>query len=169
MSPTKTLITPEEYLHTSFEGLDREYVDGEIVERAMPTTSHGRLQLRFGKLFDRFEERHLLYAMSEVRHRLSENRYRIPDIAVHHGQVPADEVPTEPPLVAIEIVSPEDRLTALLDKLEEYFRWGVAHVWLVDPVRREMAVYDASGFHDVPELTLPEYGISFTPQDVFGA
>src|SRR6266404_4328500 len=108
----------------------------------MPTTSHGRLQLRFGKLFDRFEERHLLYAMSEVRHRLSENRYRIPDIAVHQGQVLAEEIPTQPPLVAIEVVSPEDR---------------------------EMAVYDASGFHDVPELTLPEYGISFTPQEVFGA
>jgi Uma2 family endonuclease len=168
MTPTKTLITPEEYLHTSFEGLDREYVDGEIVERAMPTTSHSRVQTRFIQLFYEFEKSHLLFALGDLRHKLSVRRYRIPDVAVHHGQVPADEVPTEPPLVAIEIVSPEDRLTALLDKLEEYFRWGVPHVWLVDPVRREMAVYDASGFHDVPELTLPENGISFTPQDVFG-
>ena len=32
----KALIPVEEYLRTSYEDLDREYVDGEVVERPMP-------------------------------------------------------------------------------------------------------------------------------------
>jgi Uma2 family endonuclease len=46
VSPTKTLMTAEEYLRTSFEGVDREYVDREIVERPMPTYDHGEIQAR---------------------------------------------------------------------------------------------------------------------------
>ena len=38
----QTRVTPEDYLKTSFAGLDREYVDGEVVERGMPTYSHSK-------------------------------------------------------------------------------------------------------------------------------
>ena len=37
-------------------------------------------------------------------------------------------MPEKPPLVLIEVLSPNDRLTAVLEKLEEYRAWGVRHV-----------------------------------------
>jgi hypothetical protein len=40
---TKSLMSVEEYLRTSFEGCDCEYVDGEIAERNMGEFDHGRL------------------------------------------------------------------------------------------------------------------------------
>ena len=40
-------------------------------------------------------------------------------------------VPTIPPFVAIEILSPDDRMTDVRNKLAEYRAWGVTHVWLV--------------------------------------
>ncbi|MBL8231736.1 MAG: hypothetical protein JNL98_24785, partial [Bryobacterales bacterium] len=42
----KTMVTPEEYLSTAFEGTDPEYVDGEVVERAMPDLIHGEVQTK---------------------------------------------------------------------------------------------------------------------------
>ena len=37
-------ISVDEYLHTSFPDLDREYRDGEVVERSLPDYLHGRTQ-----------------------------------------------------------------------------------------------------------------------------
>jgi hypothetical protein len=41
-------MSPAEYLSTSFENPDREYVHGEIVERGTPDYSHGRMQVELG-------------------------------------------------------------------------------------------------------------------------
>jgi hypothetical protein len=38
----KTGVSVEEYLHTSFPALDREYRDGELVERSLPDICTGR-------------------------------------------------------------------------------------------------------------------------------
>jgi Uma2 family endonuclease len=37
-------------------------------------------------------------------------------------------VPDTPPLIVVEILSPDDRLTEVREKLEEYRAWGVPHV-----------------------------------------
>jgi Uma2 family endonuclease len=57
----------------------------------------------------------------------------IPDVAVFRNRVPPGRYPSTPPLIAIEIVSPEDRHSDVLEKLSEYETWGVKHIWLVDP------------------------------------
>jgi Uma2 family endonuclease len=46
------VISVEQYLHTAFPDLDREYRDGELVERSLPTYLHGRIQLRLGIFFE---------------------------------------------------------------------------------------------------------------------
>ena len=40
----RVLMTMEEYLHTSFDGADRDYVDGEVIERNMGELPHAQLQ-----------------------------------------------------------------------------------------------------------------------------
>jgi Uma2 family endonuclease len=52
----KTAISVEQYLHTSFPDLDREYRDGELVERTLPDYLHGKTQAclwRFSPLCER--------------------------------------------------------------------------------------------------------------------
>ena len=41
-----TLISKEEYLRTSFENPEPDYVDGELVARSMPNYLHRRIQAR---------------------------------------------------------------------------------------------------------------------------
>jgi Uma2 family endonuclease len=163
----KTLVSVEEYLHMTFDGSDQEYVDGELVERNMGTVSHSDVQTEIAfqlKLQTRGSGQCVLV---EVRAKLGTARYRIPDVAVYPTR-PAEEVPSEPPLAAIEVLSPDDRMNAVVGKLREYRDWGVPHVWLADPEDRKFFVYSAQGLHETTVLEIPDHAISLTLDTVFG-
>src|SRR5438128_1828365 len=130
---TKSAVSIEEYLRTSFDNPDREYVDGEIVERPLPNFVHGIIQFRLAWLIGNLAQTRPLHGILNVRSRVADTRVRIPDISVYAGAEPTEDVPSEPPLMAIEIVSPDDRHSDLMQKFEEYKAWGVKHIWLVNP------------------------------------
>jgi Uma2 family endonuclease len=165
---TKTLMSVDEYLHTTFDGADREYLDGEVVERNMGNRSHSRVQRNFTVKLDAPAQKFGYCVYPELRHRVTASRYRIPDIAVFESE-PEEEVPFSAPLVAIEILSPDDRASYILPKLEEYQRWGVKHIWVADPEDRKFFTYGETGLHEVIELSLPEYGIVLTKAEIFEA
>ena len=163
----KVAVPVEDYLRMTFDGPDREYVDGEIVERAVGDNPHSAMQARLIEIFYELRKLHPLYARPELRHRVRPTRYRIPDVAVFAGHPPAENVPSSPPYIAIEIVSPDDRHTDIMQKLDEYRTWGVPHVWLVDPRLRKLTVCDSAGLRDVPAFPLPEYGLEISASQVF--
>ncbi len=160
-----TQISVEEYLRTSFDGPDREYVDGEIVERGMPNKPHSKAHARLITWFVGLDEKLSLCCLPDIRVRVDQRRYRVVDLGVFQGE-PAEDVPSSPPLVAIEILSPDDRFAEVLTKLEEYHHWGVAHVWFVDPIRRKLYVYTA-GLSEAPAFRLPEYGVEIAAAEIF--
>lgn len=160
-----TALSVEEYLHTSFPDLDREYRDGEIVERTLPDYPHGKTQSLLSAFFLGFGKQFSLHPCVETRMRVRPTRFLIPDVAVFHPDEP-DAIPDTPPLIAIEILSPDDRLGEVREKLEEYRTWGVPHVWLVDPRSRRFYTCDA-GLTETSSLRVPELGIELTPHDLF--
>ncbi len=162
---TKTAFSVEQYLCTSFPDLDKEYRDGEVVERSLPTFLHGKTQGLIAAFFVALRRTHSLYVCTETRMKLRPGLYLIPDVAVFHPHAPG-EVPDFPPLIAIEIISPDDRVSAVRDKLEEYRAWGVAHVWLVDPYSKRMYTCDG-GLTEVHALAVPELGVELNASDVF--
>src|SRR5262249_1960099 len=83
------------------------------------------------------------FGRPELRSRVASTRVRIPEVSIYPGQKPTERVPTKPPLVAIEILSPDDRYSKLMQKFEEYNAWGVRRIWLVDPETRKLKVYSA--------------------------
>jgi Uma2 family endonuclease len=161
----RTAISVEEYLHTSFPDLDREYWDGELVERSLPDYLHGKVQGLLLFCFLMLRKRLAVYPCSETRMQVQPNLFLIPDVAVFHGSEPK-HVPDTPPLIAVEILSPDDRLTAVREKLEHYKAWGVSHVWLVDPHSRRLYTCDA-GLAEVACFEVPELGVEVGPGDVF--
>jgi Uma2 family endonuclease len=46
-------------------------------------------------------------------------------------------------MLCVEILSPEDRVGAMLAKCEEYHAWGVPHCWVIDPAKQTAWEYDA--------------------------
>jgi len=83
-----------------------------------------------------------LDAVSEVTVRLSPTKYLVPDVIA--AKAIASPYPTEPVMLCCEILSPEDRLGAMLGKCEEYHTWGVPYCWVIDPIKRTAWEYHAA-------------------------
>ena len=162
----KTGLTAEQYLQTSFPAQELEYRDGELVERPLPDSLHGKTQFLIAAFFAAIWRKMSLHVRIETRLKLGPNLYLIPDLAVFHPSEPTARVPEDPPLIVIEILSEDDRMSAVRTKLQEYERWGVTHVWLVDPYARKLYTCEA-GLHESPTLGVAKLGIELTPLDIF--
>jgi Uma2 family endonuclease len=133
MPAQQTLVSVEEYLNTSYEGPDREYVDGRIVERNLGEKDHSRPQRKFIQFFGSLESSLRTYAFPEQRVQVKPTRFRVPDICVYVGSEPSEQIFHTPPFLAIEILSKDDRATDLQEKLDDYRDFGIPFVWVVDP------------------------------------
>lgn len=159
-------ISVEEYLRTTFDP-DCEYVDGRIVERHVGERLHSRAERRLMALFETLSGRLPLFPYPALRMRVATTRYRIPDLAVFAGDDPTEQVPSRPPLIVIEVLSPDDRHSEIMEKLEDYRLWGVPHMWFVDPWRRKIHVYDAGSLREVPAFQIPEYNVEIPAGKIF--
>ncbi|MGI8742661.1 MAG: Uma2 family endonuclease [Bryobacteraceae bacterium] len=138
----KTLMSIEEYFNTEFDGADCEYVDGEIIERNMGQTRHSGIQSWLFYLFMTMPNRAEIQARVELRIKIAERRYRIPDISVwRKGPKISEPVPTIAPFLAIEILSPTDRSIETLQKIREYLGAGIEWIWVIDPYEGRAMVY----------------------------
>ncbi len=163
---TKTLVSMDEYLKTSFPDLDCEYVDGEIVERSVPAFSHGDTQSSLVSFFRSLRRQFPLHATVETRVRVSASRVRIPDVSVYSPVKPSDSDLSSPPYIVIEVLSPDDRMLNVLQKLSDYQDMGIPHIWTVDPLSHRLYEYSGN-LNQVPSFRLPEFGIEVTAADIF--
>ena len=172
MSAVATLVPVEQYLATSYSP-DCEYVDGEIVDRNLGEFNHSFLQSRVLLLFGDLEKRFPVLGLTEQRLRVadagSRKRIRIPDVCLMRRPFPKERVLTTPPLLVIEVLSPEDRLHRVLEKVKDYIGFGVGAVWVVDPAEQALYRADLLGLHKVPDATLPipELGVELDLRPVF--
>jgi Uma2 family endonuclease len=128
----------EEYLRLT-EKPYREYRDGVVSAKAMPTKFHSIIQFALSTLL----RNQGVQPLPELTVCISPTHYLVPDVAVA-GDFPGP-YPTEPVLLCCEILSPEDRLGAMLGKCEEYHAWGVPFCWVIDPVKRTAWEYHSAG------------------------
>jgi Uma2 family endonuclease len=154
---SKTLISPEEYLATSFPDREPEYVHGELKEKPMPDAVHAEIQALLAALLVALGHKHQLRVRTENRCRVAPGVYRLPDVAVFHA-TPFERVPTVPPILVVEVVSEDEKRVDLIAKLRDYAAWGVPNIWIVDPWSRLLAVWKNDSEMHVEALSLPEYG-----------
>ena len=131
---TSTQIPLAEYLKTFYRP-DREFIDGEVVERNLGTWDHARIQALLGGWFLTHEADWGVMVAPEWRTRVSETRVRIPDLTVVLAG-PQTPVLTEAPLLIIEILSPDDTYSATERKAQDYTQMGVHTIWMIDPETR---------------------------------
>lgn len=146
---------------------EAEFVDGKPVERNLGEKPHSKVQVRLVVLFSEAARRRPLHVFTEIRLRVDDAHHRVADLAVFSGTEPDEDVPSSPPLIAVEIVSRDDRYMELLRKLEEYRSWGVPHVWLVDPWLKQLNVYEAGGLRRVDSYSVRELSLELTSTEVF--
>ena len=75
-----------------------------------------------------------------------EPRYRIPDICVKALPHEITPVLIRPDLV-IEVVSPDDEVAEMLEKIGDYLAAGIPYTWVVDPYKRTLVQAGPGGIH----------------------
>lgn len=163
---TTSMVPLEEYLHTTYHP-DREWVDGELRERNVGNRAHSVVQKFFMKFFLGLEKELRLLVYSELRTQVSARNFRIPDVLVMREDDPFTPIVQKAPLLCIEILSPDDRMTDVWEKIEEYVAMGVEAVWVIDPQRRRAFVLGEGALLPVTELTVAGTRIVAKSQDVF--
>ncbi len=129
----KVMMDVDEYLHTSFEGPDCEYLDGEVVERNMGEIPHGDVQGNLYRMLHKLRSRLGIRVIPEIRVQTNARRYRVADVAAWRNDDIGSGIPKVPPFLVVEVLSPEDRITRMLPKVQEYLSIGVEYVWVIDP------------------------------------
>ncbi|MEA2638692.1 MAG: hypothetical protein QOF51_86 [Chloroflexota bacterium] len=180
MATTEQSLTLEEFLALPEEEPALEYANGEMTQKVSPQGKHGVLQFRFADLVNRFAEpKQLAFAIPELR-TIFGGFSRVPDVAVYRwNRIPVDdsgEVANtfpEPPDIAVEIVSPDQRVSTLLRRCVEFVDNGVVIALLIDPgdhlvitVRADRPVQTARGDERIDlDDVLP--GFELTAQQLF--
>jgi Uma2 family endonuclease len=77
----KVGVSVDQYLHTSFPDLDREYRDGELVERTLPDYLYGKVQGLLFAFFAALRKTLPVFPCVETRMKIRTGRYLIPDVA----------------------------------------------------------------------------------------
>jgi Uma2 family endonuclease len=166
---SEELWTVREYMRTSWSP-DREFVDGRIEERNLGEKEHSIIQRYLTVLFAIMRAEWGVEVFPELRTQTQSRRFRVPDVLVTRVEDKFQRYVTQPPLIAIEILSPEDTLRALQAKSAEYRTFGVENIWVIDPEPRIAYRYAGAALEEVRtgELTVPETPIRVVLSEMFG-
>jgi Uma2 family endonuclease len=139
MATAPNPVSLDEYLNTDYSP-DCEYIDGAVVERNVGKRKHARTQAELAFRLRVLLEGRPLFPNVEQRVRVSATRIRIPDVCVlAHGD---DEVIGTPPLLCVEVFSPDDRWNRVNGSVRDYQSMGVPCVWVIDPYLRQAWIFD---------------------------
>ena len=152
-----TSISISEYLKSSYSP-DRDFVDGRVEERNVGEHDHAAVQAALVLWFGEHQNDWRIEVLPEQRMRISGTRYRVPDICLVSLEEPVEQILTRPPLACIEILSPEDTLRRMQERVDDYRDFGVPNIWILDPASQKGYDCTSSGF-----LEATEFSISGTP------
>ena len=163
-----TPVSVEQYLSTVFEH-DCEYVDGVIEERDLGEFEHAFLQGVLAAIFNNHRSEWGVICLPEQRVQTQRDHFRVPGITILRTGLPRERILTHPPLLVIEIQSPEDTLRRTAAKAIEYLAFGIEHVWVIDPNARVGYRGTAGGLELARsgELSIPETPIRIVLADLF--
>ena len=153
-------LSIDEYLRTNYRP-DRDYVDGRTMDRNWGERTHGRVQANLIVYLARLPG---VEVFPELRIQVSPMRIRVPDLTVVQEPSPNEEIFTSPPHLCIEILSINDTADFMQEKIDDYLRFGVPYIWIINPRLRKGYVVTTSGMVEAesgilktqaPALSLP--------------
>lgn len=149
-----TSITAADVARLPDDGAKNELYEGTLVREEMTSAGHADLCHRLGVALG-------IYAQQTgYPYRMSQNglidltppgatrrTVLAPDLAIMRTTTPPqwDQIPTTPPLLAVEVVSPSQTLAELSMKAQFYRNAGVDEVWVIDHTTRIIEIWTAHG------------------------
>jgi Uma2 family endonuclease len=126
-----------------------ELVRGEVIELPPPMKVHGRVCINVGFLLETYvRQRRKGYVVGNDCGVILEHdpdTVRGPDVALYEDAEKFVDLHPKygevPPVLAVEVLSPNDRWSRVTLKITDYLKNGVALVWLIDPQNRDVTVH----------------------------
>jgi Uma2 family endonuclease len=153
-----------------------ELVKGEIIFMSPTGHLHGFLESNFDRVLGAFVYEHKLgrVFVGEIGIYTQRNpdTVRAADVAFisreRWSQVRSQSYLDVAPELVVEVLSPDDAWSEVMEKLEEYFASGVLAIWIADPKRQQVYVYHAmtevqrfsTGDILADEKVLPGFGVA---------
>jgi Uma2 family endonuclease len=144
---TAALVSVREYLDTSYRP-DREMLEGQLIERNVGEYDHSNLQGALVTWLRGHQREWNIRVLPEQRIQVSATRFRVPDVCVISREQELEPVFTRPPLICIEVLSKDDTLRSIQDRVDDYRAFGVPHIWVLDPVKRRAYVCMLGDFRE---------------------
>lgn len=179
-TPVKTL-TREEFLLLPETKPASEYIDGEIIQKPMPQGEHSVLQAELTTAINAIlKPQKLGRAFPELRC-IVDNRVIVPDISVFswsriprkiNGEVA--NVFTLAPDWLVEILSPEQSQTKVINKILHALEHGTEMAWMIDSQEKSVLVFSPNQrvkmFTELSEtLRVPDFAenLNLTVEELF--
>ena len=142
-------VTADELFRMPEDDYSYELVRGRLIQMPRPSPRHGIVVMRLGMPLYQFVEEHELgVVLIEVGFMLASDpdTVRAPDISfLRRERLPLTGLPDffwpGAPDLAIEVRSKTDRWSDILDKVDEYLRFGTELVWVIDQKALEVIVF----------------------------
>ncbi|QYO67834.1 Uma2 family endonuclease [Leptolyngbya sp. 7M] len=148
LASSSTTLSLEDFLKLPETKPASEYIEGRIYQKPMPQGKHSTLQGRFtGEVNHRGLLHRTVYAFPELRCTFA-GRSIVPDISVFTWErIPRNEsgeventFRTYPDWV-IEILSPDQRITRVINNILFCLNNGTSLGWLVDPEEKNVIIF----------------------------
>jgi Uma2 family endonuclease len=151
-------MTTDEFLQLADEeGVTRELIDGELVERPVMLTfpiqsvALSRIGTALNNWLDIQTETVGVVACGEVRCRLATDPDLIVgvDVVYYEGEESIRQAGEQsffdgPPIIAVEVLSPSDTHENVVEKIRRYLSTGTKQVWIADPDLRTVTIHRAN-------------------------
>lgn len=149
-------ITLEGFLKTSETKPASELINGKIYQKPMPSGEHSTLQTELVTKINQISKpKKIAYARTELRCTFG-GRSIVPDISIftwerisrnEDGSI-ANKVNISPDWI-IEILSPDQSVNRLIEKITFSFEYGTKLGWLIDPERKRVMIFQDN---QMPEM-----------------
>jgi Uma2 family endonuclease len=154
--PIARKLTLAEFLQLPETQPASEYVTGKIVQKPMPQGEHSRIQSRLCTEINKIgESQKLALALTEIRCTFVE-RSIVPDVAVFAWErIPRTETGrlankfTIAPDWIIEILSPDQSATQVIDNIIFCVRQGTKLGWLIDPKEESVMIFKPNSLPEI--------------------
>jgi Uma2 family endonuclease len=143
-------MTAEDLLELPADNMRHELVRGELTTMPPTNAEHGTSTFNIATLLGMFLRAHDLGVGvgAETGFLVEKNPDTVlaPDCAfVRKERIPPTGIPRKfwpfAPDLAVEVLSPSDRASEVLEKIEEWLAAGTLLVWVVDPAKKVVFVH----------------------------
>ncbi|WP_017610731.1 Uma2 family endonuclease [Nocardiopsis xinjiangensis] len=150
-------LTVGDLEHTPEDGRRYELVDGRLDVSPAPGSLHMRVANRLathlnivcGGEYEIGENAGINLDSARINH-------RIPDVVVFDGAPPMDGYTDVPPLLVVEIISPDSIFRDSSTKRGEYAAFGVPSYWIINPLADRIGLLelrlDRGGYRDAAQV-----------------